>query len=101
MRARIEAAGFINVNEKVYKVPIGEWAKNPVMKEAGKFNKMQALMGMEGMCLYALTKFGTPNPWSVEEVQAYLEKVRKEVNNPRIHTYTRYRRVWAQKPLEA
>lgn len=52
------------------------------MKEAGKFNKIQTLMGMDGMCLYALSKLSQPHPWSVEEVQAYLEKVRTEVNNP-------------------
>lgn len=71
------------------------------MKEAGKFDKTQTLMCMEGMCLYALSKFSQPHPWSVEEVQAYLEKLRREVNNPRIHTYTRYRPVWAPKSLDA
>ena len=49
MRARIEAAGFINMQEKTYKVPIGYWAKNPLLKEAGRFNKMQFAAGMEGV----------------------------------------------------
>lgn len=49
MKARIEAAGFVNIREKLYKCPIGEWAKNPIPKEAGKFNKLQTEQGMEGV----------------------------------------------------
>lgn len=56
MRSGIEAAGFINVHEKNQKAPMGEWAKSPVMKEAGKFNKLQMLSGMEGYSLFLLTK---------------------------------------------
>lgn len=51
MRSRIEAAGFTNVHERTYKVPIGEWAKNPLLKEAGRFNKMQMKQGMEGYAM--------------------------------------------------
>lgn len=52
MRARIEAAGFINVHEKVYKCPIGDWAKDPIVKEAGKFNRIQFKEGAEGVSNY-------------------------------------------------
>lgn len=48
-KSRIEAAGFTNIHEKLYKVPLGDWAKNPVLKEAGRFCKMQMLDGMEGV----------------------------------------------------
>lgn len=94
MRGRIEDAGFINVHEKTWKVPVGEWAKHPLMKEAGKFNKMQTLMGMEGMCTFALTRWGQPTPWRPEEVQVWLAKVRNDINDPRIHSYDIWRRVW-------
>lgn len=39
MKRRIEAAGFMNVQEKRYKSPIGDWPKNPEVKEAGNFCK--------------------------------------------------------------
>lgn len=48
MRTRIEAAGFIDIQEKTYKIPVGSWAKNRRLKEAGRFNKMQFAAGMEG-----------------------------------------------------
>ena len=47
-RAGIEGAGFVNIHEKLYKVPFGGWVKNPVLKEAGYFHKNQILEGLEG-----------------------------------------------------
>ncbi len=32
MRSRIEAAGFTNIKEKNYKIPMGPWATHPVYK---------------------------------------------------------------------
>lgn len=51
MRAAIEAAGFVNLRQKEYKVPIGEWTANALLKEAGKFNKVQVLNGIEGYAM--------------------------------------------------
>lgn len=45
---RIEAAGFTNMHEKTYKIPIGDWVKNLVLKEAGQYHKAQLLEGFEG-----------------------------------------------------
>lgn len=52
IKSSIEAAGFINVQEKWYKVPLGDWAKNPLLKEAGRLCKRQFLDGMEGYTMY-------------------------------------------------
>lgn len=48
-RNRMDAAGFANIMEKTYKVPLGEWAQNPLLKEAGRFCRMQLLEGLEGV----------------------------------------------------
>ena len=48
MRGRIEKAGFINVQEKTMKLPLGDWPKHPVYKDAGTCNKIHFLAGMEG-----------------------------------------------------
>lgn len=47
--ARIKAAGFVNFHEKIYKVPLGDWAKSSILKEAGLFHKAQILEGLEGV----------------------------------------------------
>lgn len=48
MRGMIEAAGFINVHEKLYKVPIGPWPKHPIYKQAGGLNMIAFKLGLEG-----------------------------------------------------
>lgn len=48
-----------------------------------------------------LTHFGSPKPWTTEEVQLELMRVRQELDGKTPHSYTNLRRVWAQKPLDA
>lgn len=43
---------------------------------------------------FLLTKFGEPEPWTPEQVQVYLAKVRQELNNSGYHSYIKFRRVW-------
>lgn len=50
------------------------------------------------MYRFLLTKFGEPTPWSVEEVQVLLAKMRADINNKDIHAYQIYRRVWVSLP---
>ncbi|KAJ5180888.1 S-adenosyl-L-methionine-dependent methyltransferase [Penicillium capsulatum] len=99
MRASIEAAGFVNAQERDYKWPIGGWPKNRELKEAGLYNYQMWSSGIEGWGLWLLTKFGAPEPWPAERVHAYVGKIRSELQNPRVHGYQMARRVWAQKPM--
>lgn len=74
MRAGIESAGFTNVREKTFKMPIGDWAKHPIYKEAGRWNMMAYKEGLEGWLMYALTRWGLPEPWEPDEVTSYVGK---------------------------
>ncbi|KAJ5720493.1 uncharacterized protein N7483_008427 [Penicillium malachiteum] len=98
MRDSIEKAGFIDVHEKVYKVPVGPWPRDMVLKEIGRLNHEHWSTGMEGYAMWLLTKFGAPEPWTPEEVQVYLAHVRADLKNPKIHGWEYARRVWARKP---
>ncbi|OQE00705.1 hypothetical protein PENVUL_c047G01343 [Penicillium vulpinum] len=99
MRGAMEKAGFVDLHEQVYRWPIGPWARDKKYKEAGVVNFQHWLSGMEGWCMWLLTHFGSPSPWSKDEVTVYLAKVRSEIKNPRYHLYQRARRVWARKPF--
>ncbi|KAJ5376219.1 hypothetical protein N7509_013105 [Penicillium cosmopolitanum] len=100
MKSAIEKAGFVDVHEHVYKVPLGPWAKNQLLKEAGRVNYLVWTSGLEGYAMWLLTKFGAPEPWTKEEVYVFLARVRKELSDPSIHAYQYVRRVWARKPTE-
>lgn len=87
MRASMEKAGFVDIHEKVYKVPLGPWARDPVLKELGLLHTQHWSTGLEGYCMFLLTKFGAPTPWKPDEVQVFLAKVRAELRNAAIHGY--------------
>ena len=87
MKAQIEKAGFVNVQEKLYKCPLGSWPKHKIYKDAGRVNMEHWKTGLEGWAMYLLTKYGLPTPWSAEEVQVYVAKVRNEISNPSLHCY--------------
>lgn len=62
MRERIEEAGFINIHQQDYKMPIGSWPKIQVYKDAGRLCKQQTEAGSHGFCLWLLTKvYSSPN----------------------------------------
>lgn len=87
MKAAIEKAGFVDVHEHAYKVPLGPWAKDELLKEAGRINYLVWTSGLEGYAMWLLTKFGAPEPWTKEEVHVFLASVRKELLDPNIHAY--------------
>ena len=55
MRPGIEAAGFINIHEKDFKVPIGDWPRHPIYKEVGDLRLTQFKEGLTGWVMWALT----------------------------------------------
>jgi SAM-dependent methyltransferase len=97
MRSKIEAAGFTNVQDKLYKVPIGRWPRDKLLKQTGRVNFEHWSAGLEGWAMFLLTKFGEP-PYSADEVRVYVAAVRNELQNPALHIWHYTRRVWAQKP---
>ncbi|CAG8148345.1 unnamed protein product [Penicillium salamii] len=97
MADSIKKAGFVEVREKTYKWPLGPWPKNQKLKEAGTVNVQHWMSGMEGWCMWLLTKFGEPEPWTKEQVHVYCAKLRSELKNPYYHAY--HTSVWARKPM--
>jgi hypothetical protein len=52
----ITAAGFIDVKEKKYKLPIGTWPVDQKMKTIGQWNLLYCVQGLEGFALFILSK---------------------------------------------
>lgn len=100
MRGAMEKAGFVDTHETVYKIPVGPWPRDKLLKETGRLQYLHWTTALEGWAMWLLTKFGAPSPWSADEVQVYLGKVRSELRNPRVHAFEYARRVWARKPTE-
>lgn len=52
----ITDAGFVDVVEKKYMLPVGDWMADPKMKEVGRWNLLYTVQGLEGWALFLLAK---------------------------------------------
>lgn len=99
LKGWIEEAGFRNVGESVFRLPLGPWPKDPKevrvcpkcdgciiltrpKRQIGAINMMQMLDGLEAFTLNLFTKcLG----WSPEQVQLFLKDVREDARKRSVH----------------
>ncbi|KAM0317957.1 hypothetical protein ACHAPQ_010840 [Fusarium lateritium] len=93
-KAKMEAAGFVNINEEVRKIPIGTWPKDPKLKEVGKFQAIQAAQAIES---YTPQIFSSVLGWSQEEIQVFMAKAKNEIKDPTVHLYFPVHILWGRK----
>ncbi|CAF3449744.1 unnamed protein product [Fusarium graminearum] len=79
-------AGFEEIHTIDYKLPVGDWPKDPKLREVGKF------LG------YTLMMWQDVLQWPKDEYQLFLLSIRKAIRNPKIHTYMKVRYVYGRKP---
>jgi hypothetical protein len=51
----ITQAGFVDVVEKKYKMPVGEWSSDPKLKVLGRWNRLWCHAGLESWSIYLLS----------------------------------------------
>ncbi|EEU45594.1 uncharacterized protein NECHADRAFT_93785 [Fusarium vanettenii 77-13-4] len=93
----LEERGYVNVTEKVFKLPFNPWPKDPRMKILGAWEMENLLSGLEAM---VTRMFQKGLGWSDAEVTVFLAFLRKEIKNPRMHGYWPYYVVYAQRPKD-
>lgn len=81
------AAGFVDVSETRYRIPIGEWPADVTERELGLYNMLNFLEGIEG---YALTACGggrgsEPPGDAVHEMK---KLVKKGIKDKKARLYT-------------
>lgn len=95
LKTYMEAAGFVNVTERVFYTPIGPWPKNRHLREVGLYWRAVLMEGLEAIALGPMTRgLG----WSKEEIAVYLAKVRKAYLEPATHSFMPFYVVHGQKP---
>ncbi|OKL62917.1 hypothetical protein UA08_01993 [Talaromyces atroroseus] len=94
-KQRMEEAGFVDVVDDAFKVPIGTWPRDRRMKEIGKFQLYQMLEAVEPFTLAVFTRV---LKWRPEETRDLIDKVKAEVCNPQFHIYSLFRFVYGRKP---
>lgn len=84
-------AGFREVQERVWKVPIGSWEQRDMkLKTVGKYCGQTIWDGLEAVAMGPLTRgLG----WSCAEVQLFLIDVRNALKDKGIHAYLTFHAV--------
>lgn len=104
MKQRMLDAGFEDVHQVDYKVPIGPWSSDPRLKEIGKWHLLYCFQGAEGWAMYLCTHvlgvcFFSPDclacfvvgltrsQWKYEEVQVLVARYRAAIRSRKVHPY--------------
>lgn len=90
-------AGFVEVTQKIFKIPLGPWPKDKHEKTVGSYNLANMLNACEGFSLHLLTKFAD---LELNEVQELVGKVQADLRNRKFHSYFRLFVCYARKPEE-
>ncbi|KAH6723713.1 S-adenosyl-L-methionine-dependent methyltransferase [Leptodontidium sp. 2 PMI_412] len=93
----LQEAGFVDVQEKVVKCPIGPWTRDSSLKELGRYERwhMNESVEAHSMALYTRVLNYTP-----EQAKVVFERVKMEFNDRNLHLYTVYRFLQGRRPLE-
>lgn len=93
---RLKDAGFENVTERIFKVPIGTWPKNQTLAKVGLYGQAMCVDGLQGNSMKSFTKgLG----WTAEEVEVFLVDVRDSLKDRKVHSYLTFRVCYGQKPV--
>ncbi|KAK4450843.1 S-adenosyl-L-methionine-dependent methyltransferase [Podospora aff. communis PSN243] len=95
MQKYIEEAGFVDVQHRWWKVPIGGWARDPLLKQVGLYNGLYIDLSLDGFALYPI---GQIMGWSLDEVHELVNGMRREFSDPKSLPYYNLHVVYARKP---
>lgn len=61
-KSYMQRAGFVDVTERRFKWPIGDWPTDRKLKHLGRMNTLRLIQGIEGYMLRLLTRSGNVSP---------------------------------------
>lgn len=94
-KEQLEAAGFVDVEEVVYKWPSNQWPKDRKLKEIGAWQYESWVTGVDAISIAAFTRI---LGWTPTELEVLLAAVRKEFKDTKIHSYFPIYVVYGRKP---
>ena len=77
--------GFVKVVEKTYKIPLGRWPRDRLLKKVGAFHELNLT---EGATAFGLRVFQTAFGWSKEQTETQMASLMEDVRNRAFHTYS-------------
>ncbi|KAF4614411.1 hypothetical protein G7Y89_g15325 [Cudoniella acicularis] len=96
MKRWYSEAGFMDVQEKTFKLPINPWPRDKHLNTLGKMQEDNWMAGLAGISMGLFSRIFC---WSKTEIEVYLVNVRKSISDKRVHAYHRVHVVWGRKPF--
>jgi hypothetical protein len=90
----LEDLGFVNVQRKVFHMPLGEWARDAHLRLLGGYFREIVMDFVGAMAVRPLVEAGLDK----EEIADLVLEANAAVANRRVHAYMPIHFVWAQKP---
>lgn len=91
-------AGYVDVHERIDKIPINPWPKDPFLKQVGR---MWESNWLEGLAAFSYRTFGPEGlGWTQNEIEVFLADVRKCLKDRNVHTYQKVYVVCGRRPSE-
>lgn len=92
---KMQAAGFVNVTERIFHVPLGTWPKNQVLKTVGLYWRTILNDGIQAIALGPMSR---GMGWSREQIEVFLVSVRRAYSDNTALLYMPMHIVYGQKP---
>ena len=90
-------SGFINVETRIFHIPIGTWPKNKVLKMVGLYWRT---ILTDGLSPIALGPYTRGLAWTKEQVEVWLVRVRNSYTDAGMHAHMPLYVICGQKPGE-
>ncbi|KAK2827791.1 hypothetical protein FQN49_007339 [Arthroderma sp. PD_2] len=91
-------AGYVDIQERVTKVPLNPWPKDPHLKRLGAWSERNWL---DGIAAFSYAPFGPRGlGWTQDEIEVFLVDVRKSIQDRKVHVYQNFHVVTGRKPLD-
>jgi hypothetical protein len=91
-------AGYVDVHERIDKMPFNPWPRDPFLKQLGRDWEGHVMQGLAG---WSYKMFGERGlGWTREKIEVFLIEVRKALKNRYIHAYCNVHVVYGRRPSE-
>ncbi|KAH6951924.1 S-adenosyl-L-methionine-dependent methyltransferase [Fusarium avenaceum] len=94
-KAAMREAGFVDIEERDFKNPVGGWPKDPKQRSIGQYTQAAFEQDAKGTVLHMATSLG----WTEGEITVFVAHLKRDIRSPKIHSYYRQKVVWGRKPI--
>lgn len=94
----MQSAGYVDVHERIDKVPYNAWPRDPFLKQLGRDWERQLMLGLSGWSYKPLGDRGLG--WTRDRIEVFLIDVRKAIKNRYVHAYAKIHVICGRRPSE-